>query len=875
MLLLVVASGCGGPSANWDDLGEHQVRITEIHYHDPASPESEFVEITNAGPGAVTLTNWCIEGIGFCFEGRVSVEEGEHVIVDGTQMDGELRNSGEEIRLLDGNGAVRDTVSYGDSAPWPTAADGVGFSLQLTDDTAATGDISAWTAAPPTPAEPLSAAPRSSSPPSVAVVEVNYHDPLDDFRNEFVELLNTTSRTLDLSGWRLESGALDVALPSGARVPADGRYVVTGFSELSNLPSGDTIIRLLDDTGAVVDSLAVADADPWPAMADGHGESLHRLSLSVPATDPGNWVSAPPTPGAEDTGLPEAALPVFSDVDWTRSPRPTQTIAVTAHLRGARSAEIAYRVGFGNEELIRAAVDSDGRVSAAIPGQVAGTLVRFRLQSGNDGNRGTWPRQGDGSGYAGTVVAGASPSTDLPVVQWFMDQGVYTKANTDRTLSGDSGYPFVLAIGDEVFDNAVIRMKGQQSRYNPKHKWKITLPAGHRWADHTFFSSPANEFALNAMSTDKSYVREILTSDLVGMTGGYRLKANAVRVQRNGEFQGVYVLTEQPDKSWRAVQGLSARTVVWKAERQATMQTRHLTLPRAEFAARFHRQTQRYDDSQAKIRELIKTVNLDDDQRRLDYAYRSIDIPQVINVIASMRVAQHFEWDHKNYEVMFDPQDGRWRLLAIDYDLNMGSRWHRPCGSFCFESLVYSYDHFKFNKFGALFINTPSLRSMLDRRTKTIADRWFAGDEVEQRVAELARLYGEDDDLDVKEWHSGWGRKATDIARGELLDGFVAGKREQMVVDEKKVFPSSQPANIAVDVRYRSDWTISVTNRESFAVDLSGRSIPGLPSVVPAGVVLNKGQTVFFTFDRTPLDEVRTVGGQRALVVWVPGYVER
>jgi len=47
------------------------------------------------------------------------------------QFSGQLSNSGELLRVLAANGDVIASVTYGDSAPWPSAADGDGPSLTL------------------------------------------------------------------------------------------------------------------------------------------------------------------------------------------------------------------------------------------------------------------------------------------------------------------------------------------------------------------------------------------------------------------------------------------------------------------------------------------------------------------------------------------------------------------------------------------------------------------------------------------------------------------------------------------------------------------------------------------------------------------------
>jgi hypothetical protein len=48
----------------------------------------------------------------------------------------------------------------------------------------------------------------------------------------------------------------------------------------------------------VVDEVRYNDKSPWPASADGAGDSLHRLAFDAYANDPTNWTAAAPTPGS-------------------------------------------------------------------------------------------------------------------------------------------------------------------------------------------------------------------------------------------------------------------------------------------------------------------------------------------------------------------------------------------------------------------------------------------------------------------------------------------------------------------------------------------------------------------------------------------------
>ena len=127
-----------------------------------------------------------------------------------------------------------------------------------------------------------------------------------------------------------------------------------------------------------------------------------------------------------------------------------------------------------------------GVATATIPGQPAGSLVRYRLEASQGGLVGTWPRQGDGARYRGTTVARPAPSA-LPTFELFMPDDVYGVMANDLSLSGDDGYPVVLAFRGEVFDSSKIRVKGQTSRFFPKKKFKVILAPGYEIDDDLWF----------------------------------------------------------------------------------------------------------------------------------------------------------------------------------------------------------------------------------------------------------------------------------------------------------------------------------------------------------------------------------------------------
>lgn len=160
------------------------VVLSEIHYH-PAGDGIEFLELVNTGTAGIDLgagngsgDPWQVGGIGFRFPTDTVLAPGavllivlgdpiafrathavpaEVPILVGT---GALDNGGERLRLgqpddPDSEGRVGlvtiDGVRYDDVAPWPSEADGSGFSLQRRSEVLFADDPASWRAAAPTP----------------------------------------------------------------------------------------------------------------------------------------------------------------------------------------------------------------------------------------------------------------------------------------------------------------------------------------------------------------------------------------------------------------------------------------------------------------------------------------------------------------------------------------------------------------------------------------------------------------------------------------------------------------------------------------------------------------------------------------------------
>ncbi len=151
--------------------------LSEIHYHpaeptdpelapgDPDADNYEFLEFLNKGTAPIDLSGVRIaDGVTFDFATAPVqlLEPGARLVVVaraetfqkryGTgipiagEYTGSLSNGGERIAVLTATGDLLQQITFDDAAPWPTSADGEGFSLQMLSQTADIQSPQNWAA---------------------------------------------------------------------------------------------------------------------------------------------------------------------------------------------------------------------------------------------------------------------------------------------------------------------------------------------------------------------------------------------------------------------------------------------------------------------------------------------------------------------------------------------------------------------------------------------------------------------------------------------------------------------------------------------------------------------------------------------------------
>ncbi|WP_287930936.1 lamin tail domain-containing protein, partial [Arthrobacter sp.] len=421
----------------------------------------------------------------------------------------------------------------------------------------------------------LTAVPASADPGGIVLSELNYHAGSDLDTDDFLELANTSALPVDISGWSFSAGVTGVFAP-GTVIAGKAYFVVArdaaqfattyGFApgavyggNLSN--SGETV-TLIDAAANTVDTVTYADTAPWPTSPDGTGPSLELRDLMSDNTIAANWAAslmAGGTPGAVNSVDGSGSAPVVDALKATPArPAPNQPVVISAGLQPGSTAQLTYKVMFGPDVVLPFLDDAaspggagDGVYAATIPGQAAGLLLRYRVDAMAGGISYADPPAGDSVRYRGVVVLNSAVNTQLPVIEWFMEDAVYDDILANHRMDKFQGAA-VWAYNGQVIDGVLMSVRGNSSRTAPKVSWKVELPKGYTFDLGGKMPYPLDEFALQNYSDNFADV----SWATVKAAGNRGLGIVPVRTQRNGTFWSIGRVMETEDGTWRASQGV-------------------------------------------------------------------------------------------------------------------------------------------------------------------------------------------------------------------------------------------------------------------------------------------------------------------------------
>jgi hypothetical protein len=177
-----------------------------------------------------------------------------------------------------------------------------------------------------TPTPTLTPTPTGTQLGDVVINEIMWMGSSASIADEWVELRNTTSNSIDMTGWILEGAASTaITIPSGI-IPANGFFLISNYSETSSSSilnvSSDLVTTAiqLDNTGlqislknpsnSIIDTADDGSGVPFAGSNGTPKKSMERNSVPGNGTQASNWHTASSQvnldPTASESATPKA-----------------------------------------------------------------------------------------------------------------------------------------------------------------------------------------------------------------------------------------------------------------------------------------------------------------------------------------------------------------------------------------------------------------------------------------------------------------------------------------------------------------------------------------------------------------------------------------
>ncbi len=696
---------------------------------------------------------------------------------------------------------------------------------------------------------------------TVVINEIFYNQAEDALGNnigeDFIELHNPGTSDVDLTGYTIDDEGSAAAVPPttltlSGTLPAGGYVYISSiepefdaaafwgiapFAEMDfGLGGGGDTITVRDADGQVVDQVIYTDDPPWPGEPDGDGPSLELINALADNSVSNAWGASlgAPTPGVVNsiagTDPPE---PISSVVATPTEPAAGQDITVVANVPGETAPQLFYVVGFGAEVEVSMTDDgvapdataNDGVFTALIPGQSAGELVRYRILSPATGEE--FP-DNDGRRYAGVVVDDPDElATGLVTMEWFITDESYD-VMFDDPLQEISVPGSVLAIDGVVYDNVEVNIRGgSYARINhDKQGLSFDMPSGVTVNRPDMVPYPIDEFALVA-ERGWTFGRPFMGWEAFYAAGFPTVHSQHVRVQRNGEFYGVFRFSEKLDGEWRDANGIDGD--FYKA------------VPPGFDPTGTGFEKKQGDGGNQPVIDLNAELSKSASAAKTDYLYDNLDIPNVVNFLAVATIVGHFDSGVQNFYLEQDAAGtGRWQVYPWDLSNLWGVNGPDCDGE---ETNLRCTK----NELWTSVLEVPELEQMVLRRMRTIIDGPAADGNLEDQAATyMNRVSTAEAQADDAAWNAVIRYNSTGYINNEIDD-----RRDLLLAGAG--LPSSQAAapGIVINELHPSPNNdvefLEVHNPTGSAVDLSGWTIEGAGLTFPPGTVIPAGGYVVGT----------------------------
>jgi hypothetical protein len=552
----------------------------------------------------------------------------------------------------------------------------------------------------------LSSAPfaqaRASATPGVVLNEIMYHPPGDRDDLQYVELLNASPTSVNLSGWSFVKG-VEFVFPHGTELLADGCLVVcrdiaafkaqygtqvnVAGAFMGKLSHKGERVELADAQGQPVDTVNYGDRPPWPLGADGYGASLERICPAAPGDDPANWAASAVKPGEPAKGTPgrrnscfsAVPLPRISEVRFDKA-EPGNPIAVTAAVAdaaGVQSVALAWATWPGGGASVWSEVPMklqsgdahQGVYAGNIPAQPEERLIRFTIHAQSaSGMERLCPAKTEPRPTFACATFVNTNTAQVPFLKLLTAGGVEPGPAQGPHRSSRLGKLAKADLEDSAksrstSDNTAIYLPPGGKQVQVFDYVRVRPRRGglkvHFHADQPF--SDMTGINLVFKGSPRYLLTEPLADELYRRTGVPVPATQHVRLWLDRRPLGYHLLVEQPNKSFLRRQGRAANGDLYK-----------LLWYEYGLIAQHDKKTNPQTGHQDLVR-LVEGLNRTSGIVQWDFIQQHFNVDEMINCYAVSMCIQDWDGFFNNYYTYHDLRPGgKWEVIPWDKDKTWG-----------------------------------------------------------------------------------------------------------------------------------------------------------------------------------------------------------
>lgn len=211
-----------------------------------------------------------------------------------------------------------------------------------------------------------------------------------------------------------------------------------------------------------------------------------------------------------------------------------------------------------------------------------------------------------------------------------------------------------------------VEVKGSFTRNFLKKSLVVKLADGADWQGR-------RRFALNAMATDPSSMREWLAWDLIAALGMPAPKVDYLRLSINGRHIGLFLLFEWIDDATFERHGLGAGGLLFHPDDRHFCGDLSLgSLPRLEECWFNLSPPAARDQGYAPLKTLAEELAQTPVEAFDSYLEANFNLDSVINWLVVNAIVSNGDSYNKNYFLHRGSESGRWSVVPWDYDLSFG-----------------------------------------------------------------------------------------------------------------------------------------------------------------------------------------------------------